>query len=270
MARKSPFRRDRRKLPVHLLIPNLVTILGLCAGLTAIRFTFDDRFELAAALIIFAAVIDGLDGLIARRLKATSNFGAELDSFSDFVCFGVAPGILAYRFAMGDVQGAGWVFVLVFIICCCLRLARFNLNRDRPLPDGIRPHFVGVPAPAGAMLAMLPLFISFSGLIDTQRLGLPVALYVGFVGLMMVSRMPTISPKALRIRRDQTRWVLVGMAIVAGLVLTQVWLLMMFAVLVYLATLVHGAVQMLLRRRSHKGLAAQEEPGTASKEQNGE
>jgi CDP-diacylglycerol---serine O-phosphatidyltransferase len=247
--RRDPAKADRESLPFLHLLPNLVTILGLCVGLTAIRFAFEDRFEVAAALIIFAAVIDGLDGLVARRLKATSSFGAELDSLSDFVCFGVAPGLLVYRFALGDEPGLGWVFVLAFVICCCLRLARFNISRDQPLPEGVRPHFVGVPAPSAAMLALLPVFATLAGLADLREFPVPVALYLGLVGLMMISRVPTLSPKALRISRDRARWVLVGMALLVGLMLTRFWLLMVLAVLAYVATLLWAALRYRRRRK---------------------
>ena len=143
----SPQNRDQ--MPFLLLLPNLVTIAGMCLGLTAIRFAMVGRFEISVVLILLSALIDGMDGLIARRLRATSEFGAELDSLSDFLCFGVAPGVLVYRFAMGEGNALGWVFVLVYAAACCLRLARFNVMRGE---DGAgKTHFTGVPAPAGAM-----------------------------------------------------------------------------------------------------------------------
>ena len=131
-------------------MPNLVTILGLCAGLTALRFAFAGRFEPAAALIVFAALIDGFDGLLARRLDAASPFGAELDSLADFFNFGVAPAFLVYQLALTGAPDLGWTAALVFAVCACLRLARFNVSRDVPVTG--RAHFVGVPAPAGALL----------------------------------------------------------------------------------------------------------------------
>lgn len=243
------FDRNGETLPFLHLVPNLVTILGLCAGLTSIQFVFSEHYQRAAALIVFAAIIDGIDGLLARKFKATSNFGAELDSLSDFLCFGVAPGLLVYRFALPDARGLGWVFVLVFVICCCLRLARFNVNREvRPL--GSRPHFVGVPAPAGALLAMFPLFLSFEGLFDASALPLAIALYLGLVGALMVSRLPTISLKALRIPKRKAGWVLIGTAFAIGVALTKPWLLLILADAVYAAGLVYGLVAGRLRRRA--------------------
>ncbi|MCC5968625.1 MAG: CDP-diacylglycerol--serine O-phosphatidyltransferase [Pararhodobacter sp.] len=231
---------DSRSLPLLHLIPNLVTLLGLCAGLTSIRYALDARYEIAAALIILAAVLDGMDGLLARKLNAASHFGAELDSLSDFVCFGVAPGILLYHFALQNVAGAGWLLVLVYVLCACLRLARFNVNRNAPPPPG-RAHFVGVPAPAGAMLALLPVFMTLAGVWDLRALPLAVALYLAFVGLMMISRLPTISPKGLRVPRNRAVWVLLGVAVFAGLAVTRPWTLLVLADLAYLVLLGQGA-----------------------------
>ncbi len=233
--------RPRRTLSLLTLLPNLVTILGLCAGLTSIRFAMLGQFEIAAGLIIFAAIIDGLDGLIARRLNAASPFGAELDSLSDFVSFGVAPAVVIYTFALQDLRGAGWVFVLVFAIGCCLRLARFNVGRSAP-DAPTRTHFTGVPAPAGAMLGLFPLFLSLDGLWASETWPLAVAVWLGLVGALMVSRMATLSPKALRIRREQAAWVLVGAAILVGIAFTRFWLFMALACMAYGVTLAYAGL----------------------------
>lgn len=227
----------RESLPFLHLVPNLVTILGMCAGLSAIRFTFDGRFELAAALIILAAVLDGMDGLLARKLNAASSFGAELDSFADFVSFGVAPGILVFGYALsGPMASVGWVFVLVFAVCACLRLARFNISRANPDGGAMR-HFVGVPAPAGAMLGLLPVFAGLAGLFEPAKLPVPVALYMAAVGMLMVSRLPTPSLKAVRVARENVVWVLIGMTAFIGLLFLRTWLTLVIADLVYLGLL---------------------------------
>lgn len=231
---------DRRSLPLLNLLPNLVTLLGLCAGLTSIRYVLDERYEIAAALILLAAVLDGMDGLIARKLNAASHFGAELDSLSDFVCFGVAPGVFVFHFALMDLAGLGWLLVLVYILCACLRLARFNVNRDAPPPPG-RAHFVGVPAPAGAILALLPVFLTLAGIADMQKLPIVVAAYLAGVGLLMISRLPTISPKGLRVPRNRAIWLLLGVAVFAGLAVTRPWLLVVLADLTYLGLLAQAA-----------------------------
>lgn len=250
MGQPPEQRPTRRRLPLVQLLPNLVTLLGLCAGLTSIRYVMQDDYEIAAGLIILAAVLDGMDGLIARRLNAASHFGAELDSLSDFVCFGVAPGVFLYHFALNGLPGLGWLFVLVYILCACLRLARFNVMRDAPPPPG-RAHFVGVPAPAGAMLGLLPVYLELSGVLEAARFPLLVALYVGAVGLLMISRLPTISPKALSVPRDKAVLVLVGVAVFAGLAVMRPWLVLVVADLAYLAVVVVGMWR--YRRRFSRG-----------------
>ena len=235
-----PYRRDT--LSFVQLVPNLVTILGMCAGLSAIRYTFDGRFELAAALIILAAILDGIDGLLARKLNAASSFGAELDSFSDFVSFGVAPGILVFGYALtGPMAGFGWVFVLVFAVCACLRLARFNISRTGP--DTATRHFVGVPAPAGAMLGLLPVYAGLAGLVDPSRFPVLTAFYLSVVGLLMVSRLPTPSLKGLRIKREYAIWVLVGMSVFVGFLFLRTWITLVVADLVYLGVLASLALR---------------------------
>lgn len=239
-------RRLREKLSVVRLMPNLVTILGLCAGLSAIRFTLDARFEVAAALIIFAALLDAVDGLVARSLNAASAFGAELDSLADFVNFGVAPGILVFGYALhGDFAGVGWIFVLVYTVCACLRLARFNITRDAPKPPG-RQYFVGVPAPAGALLALFPVFLGLAGLLPLSLPQLTVAVWIAGIGMLMVSTLATPSIKGLRVSRDRAVWVMIGAAFVVGLGITRFWLLMVLVCVAYLLTI--GALAALQRR----------------------
>ncbi|MFP1645855.1 CDP-diacylglycerol--serine O-phosphatidyltransferase [Pontitalea aquivivens] len=228
-------KREQEPMPFLQLVPNLVTIAALCLGLTAIRFAMVGRFELAVSLILLAALLDGLDGLIARRLRATSDFGAELDSLSDFLNFGVAPGLLVYRFALGEANSLGWIFVLIYAVAGCLRLARFNVMRGAP--EASSRHFVGVPAPAGAMLALFPVFLSLSGLAPAQEAPMIVAIWLGVVGVLMISRLPTFSPKALRIPRGRVGLMLIGTAIAMGILFTRFWMLMVLVDLAYLAAL---------------------------------
>ncbi len=242
LHRLPPRPRFRRSLPLLHLAPNLVTILGLCAGLTAIRFALVERWEIAVALILFAAVIDGLDGLLARRLDAASPFGAELDSLSDFVNFGVAPAVVVYGFALQRIGDSGWVFALVFAIGCCLRLARFNVGRAEPEAPA-RTHFTGVPAPAGALLGLLPVYLSLGGIWATENVPWVVALWIGLVGALMVSRLATLSPKALRVPRDRAVWVLLALALLVGVAFTQFWVLMTLMSVAYGGTLVYAALR---------------------------
>ena len=241
---------SRRRLTLVQLLPNLVTLLGLCAGLTSIRYVLQQEYDIAAGLIVLAAVLDGMDGLIARRLNAASHFGAELDSLSDFVCFGVAPGIFLYHFALHGLPGLGWLFVLVFILSACLRLARFNVMRDAPPPPG-RAHFVGVPAPAGAMLGLLPVYLTLAGVVDMTRMPVVVAVYFGLVGLLMISRLPTLSPKALSVPREMAPVVLVGVAVFAGIAVMRPWLLLVAVDLAYLGVVAVGAWRYRNRRHRH-------------------
>ncbi len=234
--------RERDQLPFLLLLPNLVTIAGMCLGLTSIRYAMVGRFETAVVLLVLAALIDGMDGLIARRLRAPSDFGAELDSLSDFLCFAVAPGLLVYRFALGEANALGWVFVLVFAAAGCLRLARFNVMRGGA-GDG-KTHFTGVPAPAGAMMALLPVFLTLSGLFDARQAPFLTALWLGLVGLLMISRVPTLSPKAMRVPRWGVGVMLIGTATAMGLMFTRIWLLMLLLDLIYIATLLPGIWRM--------------------------
>ena len=150
--------RRFRRIPVRTLAPNLITLLALCAGLTAIRMAFESRYVLALAAIVFAAILDGIDGRLARFLKGTSRFGAELDSLSDFVNFGVAPSLILYFWGLHDLKSAGWIAAMAFAICAALRLARFNVMIDDPdKPAWTSNFFVGMPAPAGAITVLLPI-----------------------------------------------------------------------------------------------------------------
>src|SRR5271154_5637557 len=180
-------------VPLRMLIPNVVTLVALSAGLTAIRFTFEGSIEWAIMAIAAAAVLDGLDGGIARALKGTSRFGAELDSLADFVDFGVAPALVLYLSGLEKLKALGWMATLVFAIACSLRLARFNVMIDDPdLPAWRRTFFVGMPAPAGAIVGLLPVYCGFlvsGGAPASPFLWLELA-YVLRVALLMGRRVP--------------------------------------------------------------------------------
>src|SRR6185503_13162027 len=162
----SPEKRRRFKpIPVRTLVPNLITLLALCAGLTAIRVAFEGQLELALAAIVFAALLDGIDGRVARFLKGTSKFGAELDSLADFVNFGVAPALILYFWGLHEIKSVGWIAAMVFAICAALRLARFNVMIDDPnKPAWAGNFFTGIPAPAGAITVLLPIYLYFLGI----------------------------------------------------------------------------------------------------------
>lgn len=206
-----------RRVPVRMIVPNFVTVLGLCAGLTSIRMGIEGRFDLALAAIVFAACLDGIDGRIARFLKASSRFGAELDSLADFVNFGVAPAFLLYNWGLGTLKSAGWICVLMFALASALRLARFNVAIDDDKPKWQSNYFTGMPTPAAAIVVMLPVYfhqLGFDAVKSDWALKLILA-YTLFVAFMMVSTIPTFSGKLLgeRIRRE---WVLPAIFVAVG------------------------------------------------------
>ena len=241
--------RPRRSESVSALqmLPNVVTILGLCAGLTALRLILAGRFEQAVLLIIAAVVLDGLDGLLARKLDAATPFGAELDTLADFLNFGVVPALLAYTLALSQANATVWVLALVYAVCACLRLARFNVDRARPVPSEAR-SFTGVPAPGGAVLALWPVFLTFQGIIDVAAAPLLYGLWLAAVGLMMTSKIPTTSSKAIRIRRDMAWMAMIAVTVGIGLLLTNVWLLASILPLGYLVLLARDAWRHWRRR----------------------
>ncbi|MGN6463258.1 MAG: CDP-diacylglycerol--serine O-phosphatidyltransferase [Pseudolabrys sp.] len=189
-------RRRFKAIPVRMLVPNLITLLALCAGLTAIRLAFENKLDLALAGIVFAALLDGIDGRVARMLKGTSKFGAELDSLADFVNFGVAPALILYFWGLHDFKSFGWIAALVFAICGGLRLARFNVMIDDPhKPAWAGNFFTGVPAPAGAIVVLLPIYLNFLGVPRGPALTAFTLVFVLFVAFLMVSRLPVFSGK---------------------------------------------------------------------------
>ena len=172
-------RRRFRPIPVRMLVPNFITLLAICAGLTAIRLSTEGRMDLAVAAIVFAAVLDGIDGRVARMIKGQSKFGAELDSLADFVNFGVAPGLILYFWQLHELNNGGWIAAMVFAISGGLRLARFNATMDDPnKPAFAANYFTGVPAPAGAITVLLPIYLAFLGLPQPPAM-LTAALYAG-------------------------------------------------------------------------------------------
>jgi CDP-diacylglycerol--serine O-phosphatidyltransferase len=192
-------RRRFRPIPVRMLLPNVITLLAICAGLTAIRLSTEGRMELAVAAIVFAAVLDGIDGRVARMIKGQSKFGAELDSLADFVNFGVAPGLILYFWQLHELNNGGWIAAMVFAISGGLRLARFNATMDDPnKPAFATNFFTGVPAPAGAIMVLLPVYLAFLGL--PKPPATLTALYTLLIAFLMVSRLPVFSGKTIRMR----------------------------------------------------------------------
>jgi len=230
------FKRPRRALPLRSLAPNILTVLGLCAGLTGIQFAIHDRYELAVLAIAVASIIDTLDGRVARLLKGTSKFGAELDSLSDFVNFGVTPAIILYMWSLKDLGGLGWIIVLAFAVCGALRLARFNTALEEPdKPVWSVKFFTGVPAPAGACLSLLPIPLYFMGWEWLREAPFLVGLYTGGIAFLMVSRIPTFSLKRTQIEREMVLPILLIAGVVAAAVVGYPWAMYVLTGLAYLA-----------------------------------
>jgi CDP-diacylglycerol--serine O-phosphatidyltransferase len=230
----------RQQAPLRNLLPNVLTVLALCAGLTAIRFGLEGRYEFAVYAILVAALLDALDGRLARMLKAQSSFGAELDSLADFFNFGVAPVLILYTWSLDALGGLGWVAVLGYSIACALRLARFNVAAEDPdRPSWANAFFVGVPAPAAAGLVMLPLYMDFTQITTFNTWPSLVAVHIGVVAFLMVSRLPTFSGKHLRLstRRDKALPFLLGVALVAALAVSYPWMTVIGIAALYVVTL---------------------------------
>src|SRR5215475_9242611 len=252
-------RRGLRGPSINRLIPNVLTLAALCSGLTAIRFALQENLKLAVIAIIVAAIFDALDGRVARRLGVTSRFGAELDSLSDFLCFGVSPALVLYMSALKDGGALGWVVTLMFPICSALRLARFNtaLLSDTPPPAWTGSYFTGVPAPAGALLALVPLTMSFEIEASWPRHALLVGTVLVVVGGLMVSTLPTFSFKKGRIPRHLVLPAMLAAALVMGVLASSPWIGLSLLGLVYLSLIPFSLLahrrQMLRDRETSQG-----------------
>ncbi|MFN3657839.1 MAG: CDP-diacylglycerol--serine O-phosphatidyltransferase [Pseudolabrys sp.] len=267
----SPLRERRRfkAIPVRILLPNLITLLALCAGLTAIRLAVEGKLELALAAIVFAAVLDGIDGRIARMLKGTSKFGAELDSLADFVNFGVTPALILYFWGLHELKSAGWIVALVFAICAGLRLARFNVMIDDPnKPAWAGNFFTGIPAPAGAITVLLPIYLNFLG----APLGL-VTVWITFfytlaIALLMVSRLPVFSGKRVgkRVPPEMVLPVFVVVVLFFALLISYPWIVLTVGTFAYLACLPLGwlSYREYQRKDAKAAAAAAASAGTTS------
>ena len=262
-ARREGGRRPRlfgqRFIPIRYLFPNLATLMALCAGVTAIRAAIEARYELAVALVVLAALLDGVDGRLARALNAQSRFGAELDSLADFVSFGVAPAVLIYMWGLGPLRGLGWIAVLVFACAASLRLARFNAAIDEDRPKWRSNYFTGVPAPAGAIAAMLPIYLEEAGLVTVRDVPLAIVVYVMAMAALLVSTLPTYSGKLAseRIAREYVAPALVGSALAVGLLVTYPYLTLATMTIVYLVLIPLGIHRYELRRRAWEASQAQ-------------
>jgi CDP-diacylglycerol--serine O-phosphatidyltransferase len=276
-VRRFPIRRARRLRPrvrpryrgpsFNRIVPNLMTMVGLCAGLTAMRFAMEGRFEAAAVAITIAGVVDGLDGRLARLLKGTSHFGAEFDSLSDFACFGVAPGLTLYEWSLQRVGGIGYSICILFAVCMALRLARFNaMADDRPRPAYAYNFFTGVPAPAGAGLALFPVFLGLEA--NSQGLEALNAvtrhpLFCGpiLVGIaaLLISSLPVWSFKNFKVPAEYVLPLLLGTGLFVALLFAEPWAALAAGGLIYLMMLPFSVRSFRRLRREAEALRVDEE-----------
>lgn len=248
-----------REIPLRLMVPNLITVLAICAGLSGIRLAFEGRLETAVIMVLLAAFLDAVDGRVARVLKASSKFGAQMDSLADIVNFGVAPALVLYAYILDRAGAIGWIAALLFAIACALRLARFNVMLDDPdRPAWQADYFVGVPAPAGAALVMLPVYLGFLGVTPERTVALAACAYTVAVAVLMISRLPVYSGKTSgsRVRRELVMPLMLVVVFYALLLASYTWQTMAVSAIAYLVFLVFSM-------RAYARRAAREEEEVA-------
>jgi CDP-diacylglycerol--serine O-phosphatidyltransferase len=225
-------------VPLYKLVPNMITILALCLGITSVRYAMDDKFITAATLIIIAAIMDSIDGRMARLLNCSSNFGAQLDSLADIVSFGVAPCLLMYMWSLHNIsyKGVGWTVVLFYTACSALRLARFNTQQEDGVSEIDKYFFTGMPIPAAAVMSLMPMLITF----DLTTWVMPswgVCIYMVLIGFFMVSTIPTFSLKKIAINRVYVPWLLLLAGLLSVGTLHEPWITIPFIGILYCASL---------------------------------
>lgn len=232
-----------REIPLRLIVPNVITVLAICAGLSGIRLAFENRFELAVAMVLVAAFLDGIDGRVARLMKATSKFGAQMDSLADIVNFGVAPALVLYAFVLDQARSLGWIAALIYVIAAGLRLARFNVMAEREVKASWQSeYFVGVPAPAGAMLVLLPMYLGLLGLAPDRVVALVSSGYTVLIAFLLVSRLPVWSGKSEnRVRRDLVLPIILFVVLYVATLMSFTWETMAITAVGYLISLPFGA-----------------------------
>lgn len=233
-----------REIPLRLIVPNMITVLAICAGLSGIRLAFENRLELAVGMVLLAAFLDGIDGRVARLLKATSKFGAQMDSLADIVNFGVAPALVLYVSVLDQARSFGWIAALIYAIAAGLRLARFNVMSERDVRAAWQSeYFVGVPAPAGAILVLLPVYLGLLGLAPDPVVALFASAYTVLIGFLLVSRLPVWSGKSegSRVRRDLVLPIMLVAVFYVAVLMTYTWETMVLTAVAYLVSLPFGA-----------------------------
>jgi len=230
---KKEFKLITKKNPRSLL-PNALTIFGVCLGLSSIKFALDANYSMAVIAICFAAILDTLDGRVARLIKGTSKVGKELDSLTDVISFGVAPSFIMYFWAINEIGKIGWLFILIYTVCCALRLARFNLTTIEENESWKINFFEGVPSPAAGGLVLLPLILNLSGIIQFENKAIISSAVILIISILMVSKIPTYSLKRILIPRNLTIFLLLGIGIYLSLVIFYTFVTLFFSGLLYI------------------------------------
>ena len=249
---KKNFKIVPEKRSARVILPNMLTLIGVCIGLTSIRFALDGRFELAIVAIIIAAIIDGLDGRIARLIKGTSKVGKELDSLTDMISFGVAPAFIMYFWALSETGRIGWLISLIYVVCVALRLARFNVssNEESSWKDNF---FEGIPSPAGGVLVLMPLILSIS---EFQFLNLNYQIIVPImfiiVSILLISKIPTYSFKRIAVPRSASIFLLFGIILYFGFILVYTFNAIIISGAVYLLMIPISSIHFMMIKKSEK------------------
>jgi len=232
-------KRHHGLIPMRYLLPNMITVLAIVTGLSSIRFAYDGRFEAAIIMLLAAAALDGLDGRLARFMKGASRFGEQLDSLADAINFGVAPAIVCYSYILHEANQFGWMASVIYCVACCLRLARFNVSIGRQIPDWQKHYFVGIPAPAGSCVVLMPIYLGAISLPINETSGFFFSLYTLFIAFLMVSNLPSYNAKSLSIgvRRDIVIPACLLIVAYAVLLMSYPWQTLAISCLVYLGLL---------------------------------
>ncbi len=241
---EDPDLNPRTEVTLAQLLPNMLTVAAICAGVTAIRMGVQGDYVRAVQLLLIAGVLDGLDGRIARLLRSSSAMGAELDSLADFLNFGVAAPLVIYYWGLQDARHAGWIAVLFFAICCVMRLARFNVSAKSGDKGGSGAYFNGLPSPAGALLAMLPMYVTFAIPGMTQPPALLIGVYMAGVGLLMISPVPVWSFKKTKISRENVKFFLLAFGCIAAALVIFTWSALIVLCLAYVAAVIWKLIGM--------------------------
>lgn len=241
-------------LPIQALVPCIITLTALCLGLIAIRYSLDAKFKIAAALIVISAILDSLDGRIARFLNSTTSFGAQLDSLADLINFGLSPALLIYMWSLQEIsyRGVGWAILLFYVCCSAIRLARFNVGLEDDNEEKDENYFIGLPMPAAAGLSLLPVMLSFE-LVTVHTNTYIIAAYITFIGLLMISRIPVFSGKTLTIKKKFAAIITIALGLVFGFAILEPWIVLPIMGIFYILFLPFG---ILLFYRKKRGMNA--------------